>query len=180
MKLYKVLNEDGSCYNGGVGRWSLPVQNDDGSWTPGEWMPPIEGELIPCENGYHLCTIEQLFEWFGPAIFEAEYRGECIDAGDKTVVREARLLRKTPWDERVARLFAADCAERVLHIYEASYPDDNRVRHCIEVARLFANGQATEDELAAAWAAAWAAWDAAQAAEREWQVGRLTEYLEGQ
>ena len=52
-RLFKVLNEDGTPYHGGAGQWSLPVRNDDGSWTPGDWMPPIEGDLEPCANGYH-------------------------------------------------------------------------------------------------------------------------------
>jgi len=65
----------------------------------------------------------------------------------------------------------------VLPIYEKAYPDDNRPRKAIEIARRFANGEATKNELAAARAAAWAAagaaawaaaraaaWDAAEAA----------------
>jgi len=212
--LYKVLNPDGTPFHGGSGQWSLPTKGDSGAWTPGawmptiagelipEWMPTIAGELIPCSNGYHLCQEADLLRWLGPAIFEAEYRGDCVNADNKITVREARLLRKIEsWNERTARLFACDCAERVLHLYEARYPDDDRPREAIRVARAFANGAATEDELAAAWAAAWAAgwdagWDAARAAaraaawaaardaawddEQEWQTARLSEYLHGE
>jgi hypothetical protein len=62
------------------------------------------------------------------------------------------------------------------------------LRECIAVARRFAVGEATRDELdaarAAAWAAAWdAAWaaarDAAWDAERAWQTGRILYYLNG-
>jgi hypothetical protein len=75
-----------------------------------------------------------------------------------------------------ARLFACDFAERVLHIFEAEYPNDQRPRKCLEVARSFANGTATKVQLAAAraaardasgavtWAAGNAVWDAAKAA----------------
>lgn len=52
------------------------------------------------------------------------------------------------------RLFAADCAERVLMLFEKEYPDDNRPRVAIETARKFALGQATVEELAAAHGAA--------------------------
>lgn len=69
--------------------------------------------------------------------------------------------------DKEARLFACDCAKSVLHIFEVKYPNDNRPKKCIEVARRFANGNATKAELAAAWAAARAAasdaaWDAAR------------------
>ena len=165
MTLYKVLNEDGSCRNGG-----------SGSWTLGEWKE-VEGELVLCENGLHLCDgEEQLLEWLGPAIYEAEYEGERLDGNDKVVVRRARIIRKLDtWNERTARLFACDCAERVLHLYEEKYSDDKRPRHAIEIARRYVNGEASKDELyaaaTAAWAAAWtaaaAAWTAAWAAARD-------------
>jgi len=67
--------------------------------------------------------------------------------------------------DREARLFACDCAENVLPIFEKRYPEDIRPRKCVEVARRLANGQATTAELEAARAAAgYAAWAAAWAA----------------
>ena len=170
---YKVLNEDGSCHHGGNGRWSLPTKNDDGTWTPGEWMPKIE-RLELCNSGYHVVTIAHLPEWFGPAIYEVEVRGEHLDAEDKSCWQEARLLRcYEGWNERAARLWACECAGHVLHIFEKAYPDDKRPRRVIETARRYALGAATDEELAAAGDAAWAAartartaWDAAWAAAR--------------
>ena len=109
--------------------------------------------------------------------------------------------------EREIRLFACDCAERALHIWEEKYPDDKRPRQAIETARKYAMGQATQHNLDAAsaaaedaaedadedagnvaWVAAWAAWDAtgdavraavwaAGDAEREWQKQRFLELL---
>ena len=161
--LYKVLDEDGCPVNGGSGCYSLP---HDGQ--PGDWMPPVEGELVPCKNGYHLCTAEQLFEWFGPAIWEAEGRGDSVEYENKHVCREVRLLRRTQWNERTARLFACDCAEHVLHLYEMQYASDSRSHDCITVARQYANGETTSEELAAAWDAAWdAAYTAARDAARD-------------
>ena len=42
MKYYKVLDKHGRSCHGGEAEWSLPQRNEDGSWTPGEWMPEVE------------------------------------------------------------------------------------------------------------------------------------------
>ena len=188
MKYYKVLKTDGSCVNGGSGKWHLPKKKKDGTWTPGKWMPEIEGELELCENGYHICRTADLVHWLDEAIFEVEYDGEIVEDDNKCVVRKARLLRGVEaWDEKSARLFAADCAERTLPVYEKDYPDDDRPRKAIQAARDYANGKITKDELATARAAARAAEGAAAraaagaaagVAERGWQTKRLFEYLE--
>jgi hypothetical protein len=193
-KYYKVLNVGNRSCNGGSPDlvWSLPVQNPDGSWTPGEWMPEVKGKLELCANGYHLTDTEHLLGWLNATIYEAEPSKGMIPGDGKIVCRSVRLLKKMLWDDRIAHLFACDCAERVISIYEKDNPDDKRPRHAIEVARLFAEGKANDSELAAAWAAAraaardaaWAAaraaaWDAARDAEYKWQIKRLTRYLEG-
>ena len=171
MQLYKVLNGRDAC-NGGSARWRLR-----------RWMPPIKGELVPCSNGYHLCREQDLIYWLGPNIFKAEHRGELVEDQNKVVVREARIIRELNWNDRKARLFACDCAERVLHLFEKSSPTDKRPRECIEVSRRFALGEATKQELwdagtaartaagdaagtAARTAAGDAAWDAAGSAAR--------------
>ena len=69
--------------------------------------------------------------------------------------------------DKLARLMACDCAERALPLYEVRYPADTRPRQTIEVSRRFAHGQATAEELAAAWAAARDAADAARDAARD-------------
>ena len=166
MKYYKVLKNDGSCVNGGSGKWYLPKKQKDGTWKPGKWMPKIDGRLEPCENGYHICRPSDLIHWLDEAIFEVEYDGEIVEDDEKCVVRKARLLRRVEtWNEKSARMFAADCAERVLHIYEKKHPDDGRPRKAIQAARDYANGKITKNELAAARDAARdAAWYAARAA----------------
>lgn len=76
--------------------------------------------------------------------------------------------------DREARLFACDCSENVLHIFEAKFPDDKRPRACIETARRFAHGNATTEELSAARAAAWDAERAAEwAAEKDKQKAQF-------
>jgi hypothetical protein len=89
----------------------------------------------------------------------------------------------------IIRHFAVDCAERVKPLMS-----DPRSIEALEVARRFADGEATAEELKEAWAAAWAAardaaayvaWDAADAvavdevawaAEKQWQMKRWFEY----
>ena len=94
-------------------------------------------------RGIHFCRRDQLARWLGPQIwtFEDGSPDETIDAGDKMVTRKGRVLaRFETWNETTARLFAADCAEAVLPIFERDYPNDDRPRKAIEAARLFARG----------------------------------------
>ena len=159
-RLFKVLDKGRMPFHGGSGRWP----------AKGKWLE-VKGELVLCKRGLHLCREKDLVLWLGPEIWEAEYEGERLDGDDKIVVRKARLVRKlTTWNDWTARLFACDCAERVLPIYEKEYPDDKRPREAIEAARRYAEGKATKKELAAASDAAWAA-------EREWQTARLMQYI---
>ena len=196
--LFKVTAEDGACYHGGHGQWHLPTSD-----SPGKWMPKLRGALEPCRRGYHLCRESDLVNWLGPVIWIAEYDGDRVDVNDvdegKVVVRRARLVSRVPhWNAQSARLFACDCAERALNRErERGGEPDPRSWESITVARRFARGEATQEELAAAWDAAWtAAWDAARAAawtaawaaardaawatERQWQTERLHWYLAGQ
>jgi len=158
MMFYKVLNLDGSPCNGGDGKWHLPTKKRDGTWKPGKWMPVLT-DLVPCKHGYHLCRENDLLQWLGPLICIAEGRGEQIVCDDKVVFAQARLLSiRKIWDERTARLFAADCAENVLPIWEKEYPDDLRPRKAIIAARAFVDGLITKEELARATSAVCAAW----------------------
>ena len=50
---------------------------------------------------------------------------------------------RLPFRER--ELFAADCAERVLPIYERAYPGASCVREAIEVRRCYALGQTSKE-----------------------------------
>jgi hypothetical protein len=73
--------------------------------------------------------------------------------------------------ERRLRHWMADCAARVLHIYERERPEDMRVRAAIQAAHDFADGRSDAAARAAAWAAAGdAARDAARAA--AWAAAR--------
>lgn len=167
MKTWKILNGLESCHGG------------KHTWQVGEWVE-VRGELIACHHGIHLCREQGLLHWLNRDIYEAEYDSEYIECDDKIVVRRARITKHlSSWNDRTARLFSCDCAEDVVHLL----PDDRSI-NALKIARLFANGQAKENELdaardaawaaareaadGAAWAAAWAAaWEAAWAAARD-------------
>lgn len=176
---YKILDGN-KATNGGRYEYSLPTQSADGAWTPGEWTEPIT-DLVACESGYHLAKDEQLIQWLGPDIYEAEATGQMIDAGDKIVCESVRLTRKlTGWNDQTARLLSVWCAREALKLIDN--PDPRSIAAC-DVAEKFANGEATEEELAAArdaaWAAAWAAaWDAAWAAAWDAQYKKLIEMID--
>ena len=193
---YKTLKADGmSPYQNT--KYHLP---HDGK--PGRWMPYLKGKLIENKHGYHVVNKDQLVCWLDARIFVCETRGKVLDWGAKCGFRPIRLVSElTTWNERTQRLFACDCAEHVLGNFENKYPDDDRPRKAIEVARAFANGTATEEELSAVVSAAYsarsaarsaaysarsaaysarsAAYSAAYSAERAWQTNRLFEYLDG-
>ena len=83
-------------------------------------------------------------------------------------------------DDKTLRLFAVWCARDALSMVDN--PDPRSINAC-DVAERYANGQATDDELAAAaraavWAAADEARAAAWAAVCEKQIAHLIEMLE--
>lgn len=178
MKLYKVLGNGGIACNGGSGKWNLPVDK-----KPGKWMPKIEN-IIPCRSGYHLCRREDLLLWLNEEIYEAEGRGKSIRDENKDVFQQARLIRKIDnWNEKNTRLFATDCVEHVLNVWEKKYPNNDSPRKAIQAARDFANGIISNKELSAAESAARStvrsvAWSAVRSAGHKWETERLFYYLE--
>ncbi|HEV2065064.1 MAG TPA: hypothetical protein VGS00_11010 [Thermoanaerobaculia bacterium] len=182
-----------------------------GVWAPGR-ARSVHGPLVPCKRGLHFCRgLEQAVGWLNAELwtFEDLTPEETIDAGDKMVTRKGRILERVEsWNERTARLFAADCAEEALD----GLPErdvDERSRRAIEVARAYARGEASAADLSAArsaarsaaesaaesaaWSAAWsaagsaaerAAWSAAGraagSAARTRQAVILGEYLRGE
>lgn len=97
IKLYKVVGSDGSAIHGGSGTWSLPTGDQ-----PGEWMPPVDGPVIRCTNGYHLT--DNPIEWWqlGARVFEAEPDKKVSSKAlveNKVAIRSARLLREIDWSE---------------------------------------------------------------------------------
>ena len=173
MTYYKFLTADGlSSYADYA--WSLPT--DDGPGDPVE----VEGELVACKNGIHACTLRDSFDWFDEAMYEIEFADTPQEAGNKVFGRSARLVRRIDaWDARTARLLAADCAEHVAHLWVAPEGVTWVLADTISVVRRYAEGDATREELDAAYSAAYSAANSAanSAAERDWQTARLAEVL---
>ena len=198
--LYKMTGPDRTTYGGyqwpEIGEWDEVGKRA---------KAPLPKAALCTTRVLHVTDADHLLNWAREELYEVEVdesRGIVTD-GEKYGVRRARLVRRVEtWNERTARLFAADCPERVLPLFEKERPNDARPREAIAVARRFAVGEATREELAAACAAAWAArdaagdaaraaaraaagaaardaWDAAWAAETAWQRERLAQYLSG-
>jgi hypothetical protein len=160
------------------------------------------------KTGLYYFGVEDIRSW-GPCYDPSKYlrgdwRGTAI-----TLLRDNRIpvadrlwgvLHTDLCSEKLMRLFAVWCARQVQHLMK-----DPRSINALDVAERFANGQATEQERAAAQdaarAAAWAAaraaaqdaaraaaWDAARAAAQDaawdaaWaaQVEKLIEMIEAE
>lgn len=133
----------------GRGKWRLPIGDQ-----PGEWMRDYKTKPVLCERGYHWCVGRHVLHHMHAECYLIETRGETVTGNNKNVSQGARLLRRVEtWNERTQRLFAADCAEAVVHLCG----DDPRLREAIAVARRFARGEATKEELTTASDNAWGA-----------------------
>jgi len=195
MKYYKFIDENNRGYNGFDYTEYLPR---DGQ--PGKPLPTVEGKIEPCECGYHACKPQFVSHWINAQLYEVELSGNLVDAEDKTAASDMRFIRKVDaWNERAQRLFAVLCARGALKLVDN--PDPRCIAAC-DVAERYANGDATEEELAAVRGAAWGAamiaardaainaataaarasdadwyatWDAARAAVRDAQSAKLLE-----
>ena len=119
-------------------------------------MEPVTGELVACKNGYHLLTWEQVLsptmQQIGEQLYEIEVAGEVLIGAEKCVCRRARTRSVIErWNAQTFRLLACDGAERTLGHFESALKDAFPIlRSSLQVARCFANGEATCDELNAA------------------------------
>ena len=173
IRYFAVSDVDARFLDGQELSWPLPHGK-----RPGQWLPTVERDLVTYENGYEVYTPKQLLQYLGPAIWEVEVRGELLETGKVTMVREARIIAPTCWNECTARLFACDCVARALRRERKAGREPNKQNwEALRVVRLYAKGKATKQELAisfaateaataTAWDAARATWDAARAAAR--------------
>jgi len=163
------------------------------AWKVGETRTLKGGAIIPCARGFHgsPTAFDALQFAPGPMLCIVELRGDVTPHGnpvDKYVARSRKLIAVVNV-ERELRLFAADCAEHVLWIFEKEFPNDSRPRDAIAAARDLADDKiaaaregAWDATLSAAAAgaarAAWAArgaWAAAGGAAAAWAVGGATD-----
>ena len=138
--------------------------------------------LNPC-SGWRRKRIEAWFAGRKYALASTALRDDAIPRDDRL------WLGISLMDKRQQRLFSCDCAERALNRERARGREPGeRSWNALVVARRFANGEATREELAAARDAAWdaardaaraATWDAAWAAETDWQIAHAIEVLGG-
>ena len=131
---------------------------------PGKWLPKID-DLEMCAAGYHVCEKDDFSGWRNEQLYEVKLRGKTIVEDSKTVGQQMRFLSRVDgWNERNLRLAACEIAKKCLKKYWKN-PDDTRPMDAIIVAKRYANGKATVEELAAARSAAdSAAWSAARSA----------------
>ena len=122
----------------------------------------VKGPLVMCEHGLHWSRriIDALQYAPGSTICLVEAWGDTQEQSDKGVSTHRKVLAKVN-GEKLLRLFAADCAEEALTLCKVT---DKRSWQAVEVARKYANGKATKEELATARAAARAASRAAAGA----------------
>jgi hypothetical protein len=94
------------------------------------------GKRRPANFGCFLCTII-LYENF---VFGR--RGMILPKErDPRLITIRRGGTLTDADHHLLALWAAACAEHVLHLFEAARPGDTRPRHAIEQARAWARGE---------------------------------------
>ena len=116
-------------------------------------------EYSPCESGW-----KKLLTHLGKTKADDESLSILTILESNGLDDAFWCLRAVNGRDREIRLYAVWCARQVQHLNT-----DPRVSACIDVAERFANGEATDEERAAAWAAARAAaraaaWAAARAA----------------
>jgi hypothetical protein len=133
----------------------------------------VEGEIVPCERGLHASArlIDALKYAEGPILYRVRLSGTVKSESDKLAASRRTYLWRID-ATRVLHLFACDVAEEALA--RAGNPDPRSVE-AIRVKRAWVDGKATDAQLDAARAAAWAAArDAARAAARAaaWAAAR--------
>lgn len=105
MRAYKVLRDGQSEFTGW--RWPLPEHG-----RPGQWVSAT-GPIALCINGVHASTVDQLPQWLGSEIWEAELDGDVLRTEPALVAERARLVRRVQeWDDAAQLAFCQDCARR--------------------------------------------------------------------
>ena len=115
-------------------------------------------EHSPCHEGW-----TKLLKHLGKTQADDEPLPYAVIARSNGIDDALWCCRAEPDQWKIWRLFAVWCARQVEYMME-----DERSKNALNVAERHANGEATDDELTAAWAAARAAaLDAARAAARD-------------
>lgn len=100
MTWYKVLLDGKACHGGDL-EYSLPVQQPDGSWQPGEWHTMSDSELVMCKSGFHVTTAVGLHKWWkaGADVYLAELGDHRLADGEKVASSAIRLMKRLSADD---------------------------------------------------------------------------------
>ena len=147
MKAYKFLKADMRSGEGHEPPWEIGVKrkipkeqrNNICLGAYGYHASPSLWDALSYARGPIACLVE-----IGKPIAKDETKSVSAWL---TIVKAANI-------DRELRLFAADCAERVLYIFERAYPNDKRPQKAIQAVRDFANGKIGPAARAAAGVAA--------------------------
>lgn len=159
---YEDLRSDEDVIAGNSVPWCIgeiraytPITMDAGDWETiseiGYRSSPTLWDAFLQADGPIACLVE---------VSEVISTEGDVEAGFVQVSIERRLLAARDMRSDL-RLFACDCAERVLYLYERAYPGDDRPRKAIQIARDHARGRATAAELESALVLATSAAEAA-------------------
>ena len=109
----------------------------------------------PCDEGItklmnnlgHICVEENWEDVYNSLTPEQQTK----DIDFKFILK-SNGVKDTFWGlctqpEKIRMLIGADVVESVLHIYEEKYPNDMRVRDCIQGIRDYCNGKITKAKL---------------------------------
>jgi hypothetical protein len=69
--------------------FTWPRSNENGTFGP--WVE--SSEVIPCYEGVHACSVEQLAWWMSAQLWEIELAGPVFEKGPKLVAQRGRLIR---------------------------------------------------------------------------------------
>jgi len=94
-----------------------------------------------CRSGWHACRWEDAASHIARELWVCELDGQIVKGDNKVAGERLRLVRRVKLSDRVLREWALDCAEHVLPIFEARFPDDLRPRQAIEAGRGFLAGR---------------------------------------
>jgi hypothetical protein len=129
----------------------------------GQKLSVLPEKLKMCRYGLHFSEniLDALQYAPGPIVCRVQASGRILTDSDKCCAEHRKVVWMVDAD-RVLREFALWCAEEALKLVKE--PDPRSLK-ALEVKRSWLDGKATDEELAAAWDAAW---DAASAASAAW------------
>jgi hypothetical protein len=127
---------------------------------------PVKNKQTVAERLTKIGACSEAVEWSKQFGMSAKRAWIACERGDHMLWLCGKLSGPPESDGRKKLvLCCCECARLSLPIYEARYPNDGRVRKCLDTAERWARGEATIEELREARAAAYAAYaaDAADA-----------------